>query len=153
LYNANEPSKRGVLVARRVEPGFPAADAGIQVGDLIIAVNGRPVIGRDAGEIARKDFRGPAGGTVRLAIIKLDGSQSEITLTRKPSPPHMNPASDAFGYVVPGNWRFDPRYPFPLPWAPRATEMCRPGSRRVRTQRRASAGRRRRKRGSCSTKM
>lgn len=119
LYSDEVPNKRGVLVTRRVDPGSAAAEAGMQVGDLIISVNGTPVAGRDGGEISRVELRGAAGGTVRLGVVKMGSNgPAEVTLTRKPFPPLRNPASDAFSYVIPGNWRLDPRYPFPLPWAP-----------------------------------
>jgi len=119
LYSDDAPNKRGVLVTRRVEVGSAAEAAGIRVGDLIIGVNGSPVAGRDLNEISRQDFRGPAGGTVRVKVVKLDGDKAvEIALTRRPFPPHRNPETDAFSYTAPGSWRFDPRYPFPLPWAP-----------------------------------
>jgi hypothetical protein len=118
LYSDEQPNKRGVLIVRRVDSGSAAADAGIHMGDIIVSVNGSPVAGRDSSEIVRKDFRGPVGGSVHLAIARLDGGQSEIVLARKPYPPHINPASDAFRYLVPGSWRMDLRYKFPLPRSP-----------------------------------
>jgi hypothetical protein len=118
LYSDEQPNKRGVLVVRRVDPGSAAADAGMRMGDIIVSVNGARVAGQDSREIARKDFNGPVGGVVRLAIAKLDGGLSEIALTRKPYPPHLNSASDPFSYVIPGNWQMDLRYQFPLPWSP-----------------------------------
>jgi hypothetical protein len=118
LYTDAQPNKRGVLMVRRVEPGSAAGDAGIRLGDIIISVNGSAIEGRDSSQIAQNDFRGPVGGAVRMKIARLDGSQSEIMLTRKPFPPHINPASDPFKYVVPGSWGMDLRYKFPLPWSP-----------------------------------
>jgi hypothetical protein len=118
LYSDEQPNKRGVLVVRRVEQGSAAADAGIQIGDIVVSVNGSQVAGRDSGEILRKDLRGPAGGDVRLVVAKLTGGPSEIVLKRKPYPPHINPQSDVFSYAIPGNWGLDARYPFPLPWSP-----------------------------------
>jgi hypothetical protein len=41
-----------------------------------------------------------------------------ITLIRRPYPPHLNPQTDAFSYSIPGNWQKDSRYKFPLPWSP-----------------------------------
>jgi hypothetical protein len=77
-----------------------------------------PVAGRELAEIQRKEIIGPAGGTLRLTVAKLDGSQSKITSTRVPYPPHHNPASDSFAYVISGSWGTDPRFSFPLQWAP-----------------------------------
>ena len=84
-----------------------------QRGDIVIAINGTPVAGRELADITRKEIRGPIGGTVRVTIARLDGTQSELVLVRTPYPPHSNPASDPFAYTVPGSWKADPRYFFP----------------------------------------
>ncbi len=44
--------------------------------------------------------------------------QTQLDLTRATFPPNTNPASDPFAWVVPGAWKLDARYPFPLPWSP-----------------------------------
>jgi len=118
LYSEAQPNKRGPLVVLRVLEGLPGAAAGLTRGDIVVAINGTPVAGRALAEIRRKEIAGPAGGALRLTVAKLDGSQSEVTLTRVPYPQHHNPASDPFAYVVPGYWTTDPRFPFPLQWAP-----------------------------------
>lgn len=118
LYSDQQPNKRGPLVVLRVVQGSPSAQASIQRGDIVIAVNGSLAAGRDLADINANELQGPVGGTVRLTVAHLDGSQSEFTLTRVPYTPHANPASDPFVYAVPGNWTTDPRWPFPLPWSP-----------------------------------
>ena len=118
LYSEEQPNKRGVLVVRRVEQGSSAAEAGIQIGDIIVAVNGTPVAGHDSNEIGRAGLRASAGGSVRLTVVKTGREPAEMVLAFRPYPPHLNPASDAFFYSIPGNWQMDPRYPFPLPWSP-----------------------------------
>jgi len=118
LYNDQESNKRGILVVRRVEPGSAAAEAGIAPGDLILSIGGVSVSGRNVDEIVRQDLRGPAGGKVALSVVKSGGQPTTLVLTRKAYPPLLNPASDPFSYSVPGNWRMDLRYPFPLPWSP-----------------------------------
>lgn len=118
LYADQQPGHRGPLVVLRVAEDSPAAKAGIQCSDFVIAVNGTPVPGRDFSEIMKNDIDGPIGGSVRLTILRYDGSQAEISLVRTPYPPHLNPASDPFAYSVPGSWSADPRYSFPLPWSP-----------------------------------
>ena len=95
-----------------------AAKAGIHSGDFVIAVNGVPAPGREMSEIL-KQIHGPIGATLRLTVVKPDGSQSEYALVRAPYPPHLNPASDPFVYTVPGSWAAVPRYHYPLPWAPK----------------------------------
>jgi hypothetical protein len=118
LFDERQTNHRGPLVVLRVEEDSPAAKAGIMSSDFIIAVNGTPVGGREFAQIVKTDIQGPIGGTVRLTILRYDGTQSEISLVRAPFPPHKNPASDPFTYVVPGPWSTDPRYKFPLPWSP-----------------------------------
>ncbi|MGB9456350.1 MAG: PDZ domain-containing protein [Bryobacteraceae bacterium] len=120
LFDENQrPTHRGPLVVLQVVEESPAAKAGIHSGDFVVAVNGAPVPGREIHEIINKDIHGPIGGTLRLTVVKPDGSQSEYALVRAPYPPHSNPASDPFVYTVPGSWGTDPRYQFPLPWSPK----------------------------------
>jgi hypothetical protein len=118
LYLESAPNKRGPLVVLQVEQNSPAIRADINRGDLVIAVNGYSVVGRDVNEIVRKDVHGAVGSTLRLTVAKIDGGESELTLVRAPYQPRTNPASDPFFYSFPGNWRKDPRYSFPLPWTP-----------------------------------
>ncbi|HWY51550.1 MAG TPA: PDZ domain-containing protein [Chthoniobacterales bacterium] len=118
LFSETEPNHRGVLAVMHVVEDSPAAKAGIHCSDFILAVNGVPVPGREFSDIVKKDINGPAGGTIRLTIARFDGSKSEITLVRTPFPPHANPGSDPFVYLVPGTWGSDPRASFPLSWAP-----------------------------------
>jgi hypothetical protein len=119
LYDPQRlPSHFGPLVVLRVVEGSPAEKAGVHGGDLVIAVNGLAVGGRDFADILTKEIHGPVGGMLKLTFLRFDGSQSELSLVRAPYPPHLNPASDAFVYRVPGSWAADLRTPFPLPWAP-----------------------------------
>jgi hypothetical protein len=119
LFDDNRlPSHRGPLVVLQVVEESPAAKAGIHSGDFVIAINGVPVPGREIAAILSKEIHGPIGATLRLTVMKPDGSQSEYALVRAPYPPHVNPASDPFTYTVPGSWAADSRYHFPLPWAP-----------------------------------
>jgi hypothetical protein len=119
LYSDQQLNHRGPLVVLRVADGLPAAKAGVQRGDMVVAVNGQPVSGRELADINAKEIQGPVGGAIRLAIARLDGSQSEVSLTRVPYPAHTDAAADPFAYAVPGNWGMDPRWSFPLPWAPK----------------------------------
>jgi carboxyl-terminal processing protease len=118
LFADGQPNHRGPLVVLQVVEGSAGAKAGLQRGDIVIAINGASVAGRELADITRKEIRGPIGGTVGLTIARLDGTQSELALVRTPYPPHSNPATDPFAYTVPGSWKADPRYFFPLPWSP-----------------------------------
>jgi PDZ domain len=117
VYDDRRPDHRGPLAV--IVEDSPADQAGIHCSDFIVAINGVPVPGREFSEILTKDLQGPVGGTVRLSVSRYDGSQSEITLVRAPFRTHTNLRSDPFVYTVPGSWSADPRYTFPLPWAPR----------------------------------
>jgi hypothetical protein len=119
LYSDQQPNKRGPLVVLRVVEGSPGAKAGIQRGDIVVAVNGSPAAGRELDDINAKEIRGPIGGALRLTIARLDGRQSEMTLARVPYTPHTNVPTEPFSYVVPGSWGMDPRWNFPLPWSPK----------------------------------
>jgi hypothetical protein len=119
LYSDQQPNKRGPLVVLRVAEGSPGAKAGIQRGDMVVAVNGSPAMGHELAEINAKEMQGPVGGAIRFTFARLDGSQSEITLVRVAYTPHTNAADDPFAYAVPGNWGQDPRWSFPLPWSPK----------------------------------
>jgi hypothetical protein len=117
LYNEEQPTRRGAFIVRRVEPSSAAADAGIQPGDIILAIDGKRVVNTEASEVT-KTIAGVAGSSVELSVVQADGKSKTITLVRKPYSPHLNPQTDAFRYAVPGNWGIDPRYNFPLPWSP-----------------------------------
>jgi carboxyl-terminal processing protease len=68
-----------VVVAAPIE-GSPAEQAGIQTGDIIVAVNGESVRGTEMARIAER-VRGPEGTTVELTILR-DGEEREFTLER-----------------------------------------------------------------------
>ena len=116
LYSEQQPTKRGALIVRRVQPSSAAADAGIQPGDLILAIDGTRVFNTEESELTKR-LTGPAGSSIELSVVPADGKLKKITLVRKPYPPHLNPQADAFRYSIPGNWSMDPRYDFPLPWS------------------------------------
>ena len=114
----NLPTHLGPLAVMHVVENSPAARAGIQCSDFVTAVNGAPVAGREYSDILKNDLHGPVGGSVKLKVSRFDGTESEIILIRAPFPAHTNQAADPFTYNVPGSWRADPRYVFPLPWWP-----------------------------------
>jgi carboxyl-terminal processing protease len=60
----------------------PAREANIQHGDLITAVNGQSIAGKDA-EVITSRIRGPAGTKVTLTIESPDGSSRDVTLVRR----------------------------------------------------------------------
>lgn len=70
------------LAVVSVTPGGPAAQAGIRLGDRLVAVDGRPIGGRDPA-LAAALLEGPEGDSVRLTLARA-GRQREVTLAREP---------------------------------------------------------------------
>jgi carboxyl-terminal processing protease len=68
-----------VVVATPIE-GSPADEAGVESGDVVVAVDGESVRGEDISEVVRK-VRGPEGSTVKLTILR-DGEERVFDLVR-----------------------------------------------------------------------
>jgi carboxyl-terminal processing protease len=65
-------------------PGYPAAKAGLQTGDQIIAVNGQDVTGMDPDMVRLTKVMGPAGTSVQLMIQRIGVNKPlEVTITRE----------------------------------------------------------------------
>ncbi|MBD8905728.1 DegQ family serine endoprotease [Methylorubrum zatmanii] len=64
---------RGAVIAN-IEPGSPAERAGLQVGDVVTTVDGRPVHG--ATDLRNRIGLTPAGTAIRLAIKRGDAEQT-----------------------------------------------------------------------------
>jgi carboxyl-terminal processing protease len=62
----SQNTKKGLRVAR-VFDGSPAKEAGIKPGDLIVAVNGKSIVGQSA-DVTVAKIRGPAGTKVTLGV-------------------------------------------------------------------------------------
>lgn len=75
-------TKKGLLV-REVFDGSPAKDAGIEQGDVIVAVNGKTTVGKSA-DVSTGMIRGPAGTSVMLTFRKHgDGPERTAKVERK----------------------------------------------------------------------
>jgi len=72
---------RGLRVAT-VYKHTPARNAGIQAGEVITAVNGSPIAGKDVDTVTSQ-IRGPAGTKVTLTVASRDGKSRDVTLTRR----------------------------------------------------------------------
>ena len=70
----------GVLLSQ-IAPDSPAAEAGLQVGDVLIAIDGNDTRGADSAAVDGW-VRGEAGTQVSLTVAR-DGAAFEVTLTRR----------------------------------------------------------------------
>ena len=62
------PDRRGILT-ERVLPGSPAAKAGLERGDMIVSVDGKPLDGENL-LAAKERITGPEGTSVRLGVVR-----------------------------------------------------------------------------------
>jgi carboxyl-terminal processing protease len=74
------PGDNGYILILAVSVGSPADQAGIRVGDCILAVDGEPYTGEQY-DLAATHMRGVAGTDVVVTIYR-DGQQFDVTLTR-----------------------------------------------------------------------
>jgi carboxyl-terminal processing protease len=61
--------------------GTPAAEAGLQPGDLISALDGQPIMGLSLNDAVEK-MRGEVGSSIKLTIIRGDQDPFDVTLKR-----------------------------------------------------------------------
>lgn len=73
------PTLKSVRV-QSVQPGMPAAAAGMVAGDHIVAVNGIQVAGAKASAMASQMKKRP-GESVQLKLLRASGETQIITLT------------------------------------------------------------------------
>jgi membrane-associated protease RseP (regulator of RpoE activity) len=76
------PDDRGLLVAR-VEPKRPAARAGLQVGDVIVSADGKPM--SEPFELVRHVAAAPAGETIELEVLR-DGKERTLRVEPEGEP-------------------------------------------------------------------
>jgi len=89
--------ERGIAFAASVEPGSPAAEAGVQVGDIVTEINGRTTRLMPVWEM-QEVLGGEPGSKVRINLIH-QGDQEQIELVLGPYEP-----PDAGLEIVDGAW-------------------------------------------------
>ncbi len=92
---------RGLRVMR-VAPRSPAAEENLQVGDIIVAVDGKELAGLSSADMLSL-LRGDAGSSVRLKIERAT-SIREVMITRQPLAPTLfagrRLSDDGIGYLL-----------------------------------------------------
>ena len=73
--------EEGVVKVVTPIDGTPAAEAGLQPGDLIINLDGEPVLGLSLNDAVEK-MRGEIGTSIRLTIIRGAGDPFDVVLKR-----------------------------------------------------------------------
>jgi S1-C subfamily serine protease len=100
------PAQRGVIVSA-VEPGSPAAGAGVQAGDLIEQLDGERVLSR--GQLSALVATRGAGAAVNLALVRSGERQTlAVTLGQRPEAPIAQ-------QTIPQPGRGMPPTPFGMP--------------------------------------
>ena len=84
-------STKGALVAD-VVPGGPAEKVGLKPGDVIVAVNGRPVV--DNYQLTRDVGAIPPGNKIKLDYIR-EGKQHSVEVTVAPRPDEKDEVASA----------------------------------------------------------
>jgi len=78
VSSGDPTSGRGGAVIQDVTPGTPAADAGLQVGDLVVELDGQPVAGTD--DLVGRIRDHQPGDRVTLKVVR-DGKEQTVTAT------------------------------------------------------------------------
>lgn len=68
---------------QEIEPGSPADVGGLQIDDEIVRVQGKPLAGANAREVAVM-VQVPPGETLRLLVRRIDGSERHVTIVAGP---------------------------------------------------------------------
>jgi regulator of sigma E protease len=92
------PQQAGALEFEGVQPGSPAAEAGLVAGDQLVAIDGAYYDRFDGGQAMVADLRGRAGETVVLGIIHEDGSIETMSVTLR-SPAEIDAEHGALGIL------------------------------------------------------
>jgi serine protease Do len=92
------PSTRGALV-QQVVPDAPAAKAGIEPDDVVIALNGKPV--DSSGALTRGVALVPPGGKATLTLIRR-GQKKDVTITVAERPESLAGAAGQGDPAEPG---------------------------------------------------
>ncbi len=60
----------------------PASQAGLESGDLMTAINGKPIVGQTLSD-AVKEIRGPVGTDITISVLREGQDPFDVTMTRE----------------------------------------------------------------------
>ncbi|MEK9671984.1 MAG: S41 family peptidase [Rhodospirillaceae bacterium] len=90
----------GEIEIIHVTPETPAAQAGLEEGDVIVSVDGKPMVGLSVREVSKR-LRGPVDSQIRLVYREGDTKvEREIVLTRRHIVPQTVTATYSNGILV-----------------------------------------------------
>jgi carboxyl-terminal processing protease len=69
------------IMIRAVQPGAPAAKAGIEVGDQILAIDGESMVNRTLGDVVER-LRGGVGAPVVITVLRNGGTEYALSMKR-----------------------------------------------------------------------
>ncbi len=78
------------LAVKAIAPGSPAATAGIQVGDILVALNGVKITDKEVFKKAKSEWK--VGQTVQFTISRT-GTEQQLPVTPVAMPPEVFAAS------------------------------------------------------------
>jgi predicted metalloprotease with PDZ domain len=85
-----DAAENGTLTVKSLSPGSPAATAGIQVGDVIVAMNGTKITDKEAIRKAKLEIK--PGQTVQYTISRA-GAEQQLPVTMATMPPEIYAAA------------------------------------------------------------
>ena len=98
---ADGETRRGAVV-QEVSDGSPAGDAGVQVGDVVVAIDGDPVSGAESLTAFVREHA--AGDVVTLTVVRDDAAVDvDVTLAVRQDAAATAPTDPQQGDVVPGS--------------------------------------------------
>lgn len=81
-----DKSTEGAMSIKSVAPGSPAATAGIQAGDVLVAMNGVKLTDKEAIKKAKSEMK--VGSTVQYTISRA-GTEQQLAVTMAAMPPEV----------------------------------------------------------------
>ena len=76
-----ERTEDKMILIRGVQAGAPAAKAGVQVGDQILAIDGESMVNRTLSDVVER-LRGPVGAPVVLTVLRNGAAEYALSVKR-----------------------------------------------------------------------